>query len=196
MNDFSGKSFQKENRSGNSFNMILKRTLKGDSTYRKYLSPPVANPTYRLPSICSQRNTNDPAETEIKTVDSYRLVFLLYKCNKLFIILSSLDAIIGEGTFGQVFRGQCLETEAIVALKKVRLDRERDGFPITAIREIKLLMRLSHVNIVKLHCVVQAKDLSSFFLVFEYVDNDLTGIIENRMLQSKQIKVSFSIISP
>ena len=104
----------------------------------------------------------------------------------------SLDAIIGEGTFGQVFRGQCLETEAIVALKKVRLDRERDGFPITAIREIKLLMRLSHVNIVKLHCVVQAKDLSSFFLVFEYVDNDLTGIIENRMLQSKQIKVSFS----
>jgi len=78
-------------------------------------------------------------------------------------------------------------------LKKVRLDRERDGFPITAIREIKLLMRLSHVNIVKLHCVVQAKDLSSFFLVFEYVDNDLTGIIENRMLQSKQIKVGFII---
>ena len=52
--------------------MILKRTLIGDSTYRKYLSPPVANPTYRLPSICSQRNKNDPAETEIKTVDSYR----------------------------------------------------------------------------------------------------------------------------
>ena len=60
---------------------ILKRTETGDSTYRKYLSPPISNPTYRLPSICSQRNTNDPAETEIKTVDSYRYVFRLYNCN-------------------------------------------------------------------------------------------------------------------
>ena len=100
-----------------------------------------------------------------------------------------LDSIIGEGTFGQVFKGECVETQATVALKKVRLDREREGFPITAIREIKLLKKLSHENIVRLDCVVQAKDLSSFFLVFEYVDNDLTGIIENRLLKAVQIKV-------
>ena len=100
-----------------------------------------------------------------------------------------MDSIIGEGTFGQVFKGECLETKATVALKKVRLDREREGFPITAIREIKLLKKLSHENIVRLDCVVQAKDLSSFFLVFEYVDNDLTGIIENRLLKADQIKV-------
>jgi len=68
----SQKKFPKKTFWESILNMILKRTLKGDSTYRKYLSPPVANPTYRLPSICSQRNTNDPAETEIKTVDSYR----------------------------------------------------------------------------------------------------------------------------
>ena len=106
----------------------------------------------------------------------------------------SLDSIIGEGTFGQVFKGECLQTKAVVALKKVRLDRERDGFPITAIREIKLLKKLSHENIVRLDCVVQAKDLSSFFLVFEYVDNDLTGIIENRLLKAVQIKVKIALI--
>lgn len=89
----------------------------------------------------------------------------------------------------QVFRGQCQLTKQLVALKKVRLDREREGFPITAIREVKLLSRLSHPNIVRLHQVVQAKDLSAFFLVFEYVDNDLTGIIENRVLSKTQIKV-------
>lgn len=127
----------------------------------------------RRPTICAPRLAMAPDEDAgIRLVDNYRL-----------------DAIIGEGTFGQVFRGQCQLTKATVALKKVRLDREREGFPITAIREVKLLARLDHENIVKLHCVVQAKDLSAFFLVFEYVDNDLTGIIENRILTHIQIKV-------
>ena len=136
--------------------------------------------------MCGMRNSSEHDENDIRTVDNYRygLLALLAAKYKL-----RLDAIIGEGTFGQVFRGACLQSQETVALKKVRLDRERDGFPITAIREIKLLMKLDHVNVVKLHCVVQAKDLSSFFLVFEYVDNDLTGIIENRVLKTKQIKV-------
>ena len=69
------------------------------------------------------------------------------------------------------------------------MDREKEGFPITAIREVKLLSKLSHRNVVDLRTVVQAKDLSSFFLVFEFVDNDLTGIIENAPLKSDQIKV-------
>ena len=127
------------------------------------------------PEMCSRRamQVSNEEKDHIRLVDNYRL-----------------DSIIGEGTFGQVFRGKCQATEAIVALKKVRLDREREGFPITAIREVKLLSRLDHDNIVKLHGVVQAKDLSAFFLVFEYVDNDLTGIIENRTLSQKQIKVS------
>ena len=73
------------------------------------------------------------------------------------------------------------------------MDREKEGFPITAIREVKLLSKLNHRNVVDLKTVVQAKDLSSFFLVFEFVDNDLTGIIEHAPLKSDQIKVCFSI---
>ena len=74
------------------------------------------------------------------------------------------------------------------------MDREKEGFPITAIREVKLLSKLSHRNVVDLRTVVQAKDLSSFFLVFEFVDNDLTGIIENAPLKSDQIKVLLVLI--
>lgn len=44
-----------------------------------------------------------------------------------------------------------------VALKKVRLDKERDGFPITAIREIKILRQLSHQSIVNLKEIVTDK---------------------------------------
>lgn len=45
----------------------------------------------------------------------------------------------------------------IVALKKVRLDNEKEGFPITAVREIKILRQLSHKNIVKLKEIVTDK---------------------------------------
>lgn len=40
------------------------------------------------------------------------------------------------------------------ALKKVRLDNEREGFPITAVREIKILRQLTHTNVVQLMDIV------------------------------------------
>lgn len=45
----------------------------------------------------------------------------------------------------------------IVALKKVRLENEKEGFPITAVREIKILRQLNHPNIVGLHEIVTDK---------------------------------------
>jgi len=45
----------------------------------------------------------------------------------------------------------------LVALKKVRLENEKEGFPITAVREIKILRQLVHPNIVRLHEIVTDK---------------------------------------
>lgn len=39
-------------------------------------------------------------------------------------------------------------------MKKVRLENEREGFPITAVREIKILRQLDHKNVVKLYDIV------------------------------------------
>lgn len=44
-----------------------------------------------------------------------------------------------------------------MALKKVRLENEREGFPITAVREIKILRQLNHKNIVNLREIVTDK---------------------------------------
>lgn len=42
-------------------------------------------------------------------------------------------------------------------MKKVRLENEKEGFPITAVREIKILRQLNHQNIVKLLEIVTDK---------------------------------------
>lgn len=45
----------------------------------------------------------------------------------------------------------------LVALKKVRLENEKEGFPITAVREIKILRQLNHQSIVNLMEIVTDK---------------------------------------
>ena len=48
------------------------------------------------------------------------------------------------------FISHLCNTGDMVALKKVRLENEKEGFPITAVREIKILRQLNHKNIVNL----------------------------------------------
>lgn len=57
---------------------------------------------------------------------------------------------LGEGTFGVVSKARSKKTGAVVALKKIIMHNEKDGFPITALREVKLLKMLSHPNILRL----------------------------------------------
>lgn len=56
---------------------------------------------------------------------------------------------LGEGTYGVVYRAINTETGEVVAIKKIRLEKEDDGVPSTAIREISLLKNLKHPNIVE-----------------------------------------------
>lgn len=85
--------------------------------------------------------------------------------------------MIGSGTYGKVFKGVHVYTKDMVALKKIRMEGERDGFPVTAIREIKLLQSLNHDNIVNLREVMVEKN--DCFMVFEYLSHDLTGLLNH-----------------
>ncbi|XP_048210872.1 cyclin-dependent kinase 10 isoform X3 [Perognathus longimembris pacificus] len=100
---------------------------------------------------------------------------------------------IGEGTYGIVYRARDTKTDEIVALKKVRMDKEKDGIPISSLREITLLLRLRHPNIVELKEVVVGNHLErekmgstvhlsfsfSIFLVMGYCEQDLASLLEN-----------------
>jgi serine/threonine protein kinase len=56
---------------------------------------------------------------------------------------------LGEGTYGVVYKAIDKVTGETVALKKIRLEKEDDGVPSTAIREISLLKTLKHPNVVE-----------------------------------------------
>ena len=45
----------------------------------------------------------------------------------------------------------------VVALKRINTEQEENGFPITAIREVKILKALNHPNIVNLKEIVTSK---------------------------------------
>ena len=67
---------------------------------------------------------------------------------------------IEEGSYGVVFRARDRETGDIVALKKLKLDEEKHGFPITALREINALMSCHHENVVRIREVVVGDTLT------------------------------------
>ncbi len=53
--------------------------------------------------------------------------------------------------FKSVYRNSMeTDTQEQFALKRVRLENEKEGFPITAVREIKILRQLRHKNIISL----------------------------------------------
>ncbi|QEU60752.1 Sgv1 [Kluyveromyces lactis] len=115
---------------------------------------------------------------------------------------------LGQGTFGEVFKGIHLGTNRKVAIKRILVRAEKDLFPITAQREITILKRMNHKNIVKLIEIVydesptpktdstsprpvgnyhgnntanQQKLITGkhFFMILPYMVSDLTGLLHN-----------------
>jgi len=111
---------------------------------------------------------------------------------------------VGEGTFGKVFKARYkhyenqddpLSKHEYVALKMVRLDNEKEGFPITAIREIMILKQIQHKNIINLLDIITSKptennkNRGNTYLVFEYMEHDLNGLLDRKLsFEIPQIK--------
>ncbi|KAK9446699.1 kinase-like domain-containing protein [Limtongia smithiae] len=101
---------------------------------------------------------------------------------------------VGEGTYGKVYKAVNTITKELVALKRIRMESERDGFPITASREIKLLQSVRHENVVALLEMMVEK--SSVYVVYEYMEHDLSGILTHPSftLEHRHIKHLFKQI--
>ncbi|KAI6243356.1 putative serine/threonine-protein kinase [Aphelenchoides fujianensis] len=85
---------------------------------------------------------------------------------------------VSEGTFGVVFRAEERQTREIVALKQLKMEREREGFPITSLREINMLMKCRrHPNVVGLREIVTDATGEKIYLVMEFVEHDLRALM-------------------
>ncbi|KAL1155038.1 hypothetical protein V6Z11_A09G284500 [Gossypium hirsutum] len=83
---------------------------------------------------------------------------------------------IGQGTYSNVYKARDLLTGKIVALKKVRFDNLDPQSVKFMAREILVLRRLNHPNVIKLEGLVTSRMSSSLYLVFDYMEHDLAGL--------------------
>lgn len=66
---------------------------------------------------------------------------------------------IEEGAYGWVARAKEIATGEVVALKRLKIEpNDRNGLPVTGLREIQILKDCEHRNIVKLREVVVGED--------------------------------------
>ena len=85
---------------------------------------------------------------------------------------------IDEGTYGVVYRARDKRTGEVVALKRVKLENFRDGFPQTSIREINILLSFHHPNIVNVSEVVVGNN-AKVFMVMEFVEHDVKNLMSS-----------------
>lgn len=136
---------------------------------------------------------------------------------------------IEEGTYGVVYRAKDKKTgkifsdrclfsasenvfrinkhvliaDEIVALKRLKMEKEKEGFPITSLREINTILKAQHPNIVtvrvrsvfmgadyrSLPCVklsflrphqeiVVGSNMDKIYIVMNYVEHDLKSLME------------------
>ncbi|CAG9812581.1 unnamed protein product [Phaedon cochleariae] len=77
-------------------------------------------------------------------------------------------SIVGEGSYGLVMKCRHRETEQIVAVKKFLETEEDATIRKMALREIRMLKRLKHENLVTMIEVFRHR--KRFYLVFEYLE--------------------------
>ncbi|XP_050376691.1 probable serine/threonine-protein kinase At1g54610 [Argentina anserina] len=96
---------------------------------------------------------------------------------------------IGQGTYSNVYKARDLITGKIVALKKVRFDNlEPESVKFMA-REINVLRKLDHPNVIKLEGLVTSRMSCSLYLIFEYMEHDLSGLAASTEIKFTQPQV-------
>ena len=141
-----------ENRPSQNEHSLIKKRPKGKNIR---VHEPEQQP--RLPNNAPQPATKSvlshskyvPPRTRHPPLLSSRSVYSYERLNQ-----------IEEGSYGVVFRARDKQTGEIVALKKLKLDEEKYGFPITALREINALIACRHDNVVGIREIVVGETLT------------------------------------
>jgi serine/threonine protein kinase len=103
-----------------------------------------------------------------------------------------IQNLIGDGTYGTVWKGLNLENGDTIAIKKLK-NKVKSWEECIKMKEIKALSKLkNHKNIIRLLEVIR-ENTGDVFMIFEYGENNLTDFIEkhrnsNRKIPEEKIK--------
>lgn len=88
---------------------------------------------------------------------------------------------LGQGTFGVVTKARQKSTGKLVALKKFIIKDKKEGFPITAFREITIMKKLKNLNVLQIVDMIHddSNNSSFFYTVSPYISSDLNGLLNN-----------------
>ena len=101
---------------------------------------------------------------------------------------------VGHGTYSNVYKARDKRTGKIVALKKVRFDTSDSESIKFMAREIMILQTLDHPNVIKLEGLATSRMQYSLYLVFEFMQSDLTRIISRHGERLTEAQVRFLLL--
>lgn len=125
---------------------------------------------------------------------------LLLGCRSVYSSYERLSRL-SEGTFGIVWKARDIATQEIVALKQIKFDADmtKEGFPLSALREINVLLSLNHECVVTVREMVVGTALDKVFMVMEFMEMDLKDAMEKTgkspFSQSELKGMMFQILS-
>lgn len=90
-----------------------------------------------------------------------------------------------------MYKARDRDTGKVVALKKVRFDTSEPESVKFMAREIIMLQRLDHPNIIKLEGLATSRMQYSLYLVFDFMQTDLTRVISRPEGRLTEPQVSF-----
>ena len=107
--------------------------------------------------------------------------------------------VIGDGTYGVVYKGINTQTNEHVAIKKLK-DKVSSWNKCLELNEVRILRKLNHVNVIKLQEIVHERN-NEVSLIFEYADINLYEYIRSfyknneRIPEHKIRSIIYQIIS-
>uniref|UniRef100_A0A663LUY6 cyclin-dependent kinase n=1 Tax=Athene cunicularia TaxID=194338 RepID=A0A663LUY6_ATHCN len=130
-----------------------------------------------MPSDSTSQNTRFCVKYYVGGVNIVHLFgFFFQGCRSVeeFQCLNRIE----EGTYGVVYRAKDKKTDEIVALKRLKMEKEKEGFPITSLREINTILKAQHPNIVTVREIVVGSNMDKIYIVMNYVEHDLKSLME------------------
>jgi CTD kinase subunit alpha len=166
---------------------VVNKAILEEEAYRVY---PDKRPHGRLPLLQKGETLEQTFNKEVVAIKykirrPQKVLPEEYRTSNVYYRKPGNESVVGFGTYGKVFKAKHIYKGQDVALKRLRMEAEKDGFPITAMREMKILKHLeqreadSVIKLLEVLYEVNVAGSVGCFMAFEYMPHDLTGLLNH-----------------